>query len=130
MEKKSLIGIFSFNTDHCGIEFRVTDGRRLSNDETAILKSLGFAWHKKNHYYYTKYTDDKYELIKACCLAKDSQFPAKTKDKVMSEMAKSIALSKPKKEPKPKSTQAQQIADLTAQVAELSKVIMTMATAK
>ena len=110
--------IIKFNKEVNGIELIIPDGRHLSSDELEILRSLGFCWHRKKLLWYTRYTDEKYELIKASFLGKESQFPAKTEQKVMKEIAAQYwEEQKAKKAAAPKRTSA------NAQVAALSEKV-------
>lgn len=79
--------VIRYNKAKAGIELVIPDGRRLSADELAVLRSLGFCWHKKCKYWYTKYSDEKMGIIKASFLGKEAQFPATTETKLMKQMA-------------------------------------------
>ena len=124
--------IVRFNKAQAGIEVVIPDGRRLSGEEIEILKSMGFAWHRKNHYYYTKYTDEKMKLIKECFIGKDAQLPSKTETKVIAEMAAAAAAqrAKEKKErPAKKETSVERMNRLEDMMVKMMEMMTAQAAA-
>lgn len=124
-----------FNKDRAGIELIIPDGRRLTADELNILKEIGFKWHKKSHYWYTVYSDDKMKLIKETFLGKEAQFPAQTETKIIRQMAAERAereaqakASKPKKAKK--LTKTEEFDNLEQKVNQLYELISAMAEAQ
>lgn len=124
--------IVRFNKAQAGIEVLIPDGRRLSGEEIEILKSIGFAWHRKNHYYYTKYTEEKMKLIKECFIGKDAQLPSKTETKVIAEMAAAAAQkAKEKKErPAKKETASERMNRLEDMMMKMMEMMAAQAAAK
>ena len=120
--------VVRFNKEAGGIEVVFPDGRRLSSEEKGILKSLGFAWHRRNGYYYTHYTDEKYELVKASFLGKDSVLPAKIEQKVMAEIAaEARARREAKRAEQPKrNTSAAKVDALEAKVDALTDAMTNL----
>lgn len=100
--------VIRYNKAKAGIELVIPDGRRLTTAELEVLRSLSFCWHKKEKYWYTKYSDEKMEVIKASFLGKEAQFPAVTETKLMRQMAaeKASATRAAKAERKPSSKKA------------------------
>lgn len=117
-----------FNQEKGGIELSIPDGRRLTAAERQELKELGFSWHRKNGYYYCRYTEERMAAIKKSFL-KDSKFPAAKEEKKVSESAHELAeqraaaqAAKPKKEPK-KSAQAARLDALEDNMAKLTELL-------
>lgn len=121
--------VIRYNKDKAGIELVIPDGRRLTTEELTTLKSIGFKWHKKSKYWYTVYSDEKLELIKATCLGKEAQFPAVTEQKVIRQMAAERAVrEEKKKESKPKAgksskTESSRMDALEQQMAQLAQMM-------
>lgn len=121
--------VIRYNKDKAGIELVLPDGRRLTTEELTTLKSIGFKWHKKSKYWYTVYSDEKLELIKATCLGKEAQFPAVTEQKVIRQMAAERAVrEEKKKESKPKAgksskTESSRMDALEQQMAQLAQMM-------
>lgn len=97
--------VLRYNKAKAGIELVIPDGRRLTAAELEVLRSLHFCWHKKEKYWYTKFSAEKMEVIKASFLGKEAQFPAVTETKLMQQMAaeKASANRAAKAEKKPSS---------------------------
>lgn len=117
-----------FNQEKGGIELAIPDGRRLSTAERNELRELGFSWHRKNGYYYTRYSEEKMAEIKQSFL-KDSKFPAATSEKKVAAAAQELEAkreaeraAKPKKETK-KSAQAQRLDALEENMASISTML-------
>ena len=117
-----------FNQEKGGIELAIPDGRRLTPSEKDELKTLGFSWHRKNGYYYTRYTEERMKAIKKSFL-KDSKFPAAASEKKLSAAASELEAqraaaraSKPKRETKA-SAQEKRIEELEASIATLSSLM-------
>lgn len=133
MEKKkttTAIITVKFNQEKGGIELSIPDGRRLTSAERAELKELGFSWHRKNGYYYSRYTEERMAAIKKSFL-KDSKFPAAKEEKKVSEAAHELAeqraaaqAAKPKKEPKP--SQSARLDALEDNMAKLTELLMQL----
>lgn len=123
MSEKAII---RFNKDAAGIELVIPSGRKLEQAELQVLRSLGFCWHRKNKYYYTRYTEEKMELIRASFLGKEAQFPAKTAEKVVKEMAAAKAKAEaeaPKKARAPRAgSQAARLEVLEGNMAKLTEM--------
>lgn len=117
-----------FNADKGGIELDIPQGRRLTTSEKAELKELGFSWHRKNGYYYSRYSEERMAAIKNSFL-KDSKFPAATQEKKVAAQAEALEkeraaarAAKPKKETKA-SAQEKRIENLEASIATLSSLM-------
>lgn len=96
--------VIRYNKAKAGIELVIPDGRRLTTAELEVLRSLSFCWHKREKYWYTKYSDEKMEVIKASFLGKEAQFPAVTETKLMRQMAaEKASATRAAKERKPQS---------------------------
>ena len=123
--------VIRFNKERAGVELVIPDGRRLTSDELSTIKSLGFIWHKKSKYWYTRYSDEKWELIKASCIGKDAQLPAVKETKLIKQMAverKAREEEKAKSKPKSKKpTKTEQFDELAAKVDKLAELVFKMA---
>lgn len=120
--------VVRFNADKGGIELDIPQGRRLTTSEKAELKELGFSWHRKNGYYYSRYTEERMAAIKNSFL-KDSKFPAATQEKKVAAQAEALEkeraaarAAKPKKETKA-SAQEKRIAELEDSIKGLNDLM-------
>lgn len=116
-----------FNQEKGGIELAIPDGRRLTPSEKDELKTLGFSWHRKNGYYYTRYTEERMKAIKKSFL-KDSKFPAAASEKKLlaaaSELEAQRAAARASEPKRAKaSAQEKRIEELEASIATLSSLM-------
>ena len=120
--------VVRFNQDKGGIELDIPTGRRLTQSEKTELKELGFSWHRKNGYYYSRYTEERMTAIKNSFL-KEAKFPAAAQEKKVATQAEALEkeraaarAAKPKKETKA-SAQEKRIEELEANIASLSDLM-------
>lgn len=120
--------VVRFNQDKGGIELEIPTGRRLTQSEKTELKELGFSWHRKNGYYYSRYTEERMAAIKDSFL-KEAKFPAAAQEKKVATQAEALEkeraaarAAKPKKETKA-SAQEKRIENLEASIATLSSLM-------
>ena len=120
--------VVRFNQDKGGIELDIPTGRRLTQSEKTELKELGFSWHRKNGYYYSRYTEERMAAIKNSFL-KEAKFPAAAQEKKVATQAEALEkeraaarAAKPKKETKA-SAQEKRIEELEASIASLSDLM-------
>jgi hypothetical protein len=120
--------VVRFNQDKGGIELDIPTGRRLTQSEKTELKELGFSWHRKNGYYYSRYTEDRMAAIKNSFL-KEAKFPAAAQEKKVATQAEALEkeraaarAAKPKKETKA-SAQEKRIEELEASIKGLNDLM-------
>ena len=129
--------VIRYNKEKGGIELVIPDGRRLLPEELAILKSVGFKWHKKSKYWYCLYSDERMKLIKETFLGKEAQFPATTETKIIKQVAAERAAreakkaeSKPKDKKPSKSDELEELKTAVAQLAEMMAAMMAQQASK
>lgn len=128
--------VIRYNKEKGGIELILPDGRKLNQTELLTLKSLGFCWHKMQKYWYTRYSDEKMEVIRASFLGREAQFPAVSETKLMKQMAaeKAAAAAKKaetKKTATPKKATAaaaadERLANLEQQMAQMAEALTAL----
>ena len=128
--------VIRYNKEKNGIELILPDGRKLNQTELLTLKSLGFCWHKMQKYWYTRYSDEKMEVIRTSFLGREAQFPAVSETKLMKQMAaeKAAAAAKKaetKKTATPKKATAaaaadERLASLEQQMAQMAEALTAL----
>ena len=125
--------VIRYNKEKGGIELILPDGRKLNQTELLTLKSLGFCWHKMQKYWYTRYSDEKMEVIRTSFLGREAQFPAVSETKQMAAEKAAAAAKKAetKKTATPKKATAaaaadERLASLEQQMAQMAEALTAL----
>ena len=113
--------LIRYNAKQGGIELLFPEGRRLDDTEKKTLKDIGFVWHKRLGYYYTRYSAEKKELITASFVGHEAKFPAKG-EKETAARAAELAAERAAKAPAKKTTNSEMVAALQEQLAKLTEM--------
>lgn len=113
--------IIRFNKEQGGIELEFGKGVKLGEAEMNTLKEHGFTWHRKNHYWYSRYTAERIDWVRKT-FKDEAKALTKTVEKSVAETAAKKAAEAPKRAPKKKSA-SDEIAELREQIAALTKML-------
>jgi len=119
--------LVSYNRNAVGIEVRFPKDRRLTQSELNEVKELKLSWHRKNHYYYTRFSEEKLEAIKKSFIGKETTLPKATATKEMVKLAAEKAASAPVKKPRTSKT-AEAIEQMQAQINQLTQLLAAQQT--